>query len=89
MKKGNLTIKISTALMIAAVIFTGCSKQKKERIVIKGSTTVLPITQKVAEAYNKIRKTRFSIEGSGSGNGIRAIIDGSCDIANSSELFCE
>lgn len=89
MKYQKLIIKVLTALLISGVAFTGCSKDSGNKIVIKGSTTVLPITQKAAEAYRKIHKTRFSIEGSGSGNGIRAVIDGSCDIGNSSREMKE
>ncbi|ETR72014.1 MAG: phosphate transport system substrate-binding protein [Candidatus Magnetoglobus multicellularis str. Araruama] len=58
------------------------------KIVIKGSTTVLPIAQKVAEAYMKEHpETKISISGGGSGNGIKAIIDGSTDIADSSRFI--
>ena len=54
-----------------------------ENLVIKGSTTVLPIAQKVAEAYMKDNPdVKISISGGGSGNGIKALIDGSTDIAD-------
>ena len=57
-------------------------------IVIKGSTTVLPIAQKVAEAYMKANPdVRISISGGGSGNGMKALIDGSTDIADSSRFI--
>jgi phosphate transport system substrate-binding protein len=57
-------------------------------IVIKGSTTVLPIAQKVAEAYMKENAdVSISISGGGSGNGIKAIIDGTTDIADSSRFI--
>ena len=57
-------------------------------IVIKGSTTVLPIAQKIAEAYMKENPdTNISISGGGSGNGIKAIIDGTTDIADSSRFI--
>jgi phosphate transport system substrate-binding protein len=57
-------------------------------IVIKGSTTVLPIAQKVAEAYMKANPdVRISISGGGSGNGIKALIDGMTDIADSSRFI--
>ena len=59
-------------------------------IVIKGSTTVLPIAQKVAEAYMKQNPdVKISISGGGSGNGIKALIDGSTDIADSSRFIKE
>jgi len=57
-------------------------------IVIKGSTTVLPIAQKIAEVYMKANPgMKISISGGGSGNGIKALIDGSTDIANSSRFI--
>ena len=57
-------------------------------IVIKGSTTVLPIAQKIAEAYMKeYSDTSISISGGGSGNGIKAIIDCTTDIADSSRFI--
>jgi phosphate transport system substrate-binding protein len=59
-------------------------------IVIKGSTTVLPIAQKVAEAYMKEHPdVKITISGGGSGNGIKALIDGSTDIADSSRFIKE
>ncbi|MFP3869417.1 MAG: phosphate ABC transporter substrate-binding protein [Syntrophobacteria bacterium] len=57
-------------------------------IVIKGSTTVLPIAQKAAEAYMKEHpEVDISISGGGSGNGIKALIDGTTDIADSSRFI--
>ena len=57
-------------------------------ITIKGSTTVLPIAQKVAEAYMKeYPSVKISISGGGSGNGIKALIDGTTDIADSSRFI--
>lgn len=69
---------------IAVALFAGCSREAGNKIVIKGSTTVLPVTQKTAEEFRKLNKVSITIEGSGSGNGIKALIDGTCDIANSS-----
>jgi phosphate transport system substrate-binding protein len=59
-------------------------------LTINGSTTVLPIAQKVAEAYMKINpKVKISVSGGGSGNGIKALIDGTTDIADSSRFIKE
>lgn len=56
-----------------------------ENIVIKGSTTVLPVAQAALEAYMKANPgAKISLSGGGSGEGIKALIDGSTDIANSS-----
>lgn len=57
-------------------------------LVVKGSTTILPIAQKVAEEFMKENAdVRISIAGGGSGNGIKALIDGTCDIAKSSRFI--
>ncbi len=56
-----------------------------ETIVIKGSTTVLPIAQVALEAYMKAHPgVNISLSGGGSGDGIKALIDRSTHIANSS-----
>lgn len=56
-----------------------------EKIIMEGSTTVLPIAQKAAEVYmRKNSNADISVRGGGSGVGISSLIDGTCDIANSS-----
>ncbi len=85
MKKiAKIFIYSGCVAIIAASLLTGCSRESGKKVVIKGSTTVLPVTQKTAEAYRKLNNVSITIEGSGSGNGIKALIDGTCDIANSS-----
>jgi phosphate transport system substrate-binding protein len=89
----NITIKKTvsavTAVLLSGIVFAACSRDTGNKIVIKGSTTVLPITQKAAEEYRKQNKVSITIEGSGSGNGIKALIDGTCNIANSSREMKE
>jgi len=81
MKKLILALTALAFLMAGSNVLAG-------KLVIKGSTTVLPIAQKVAEAYMKEHPdVKISISGGGSGNGIKAIIDGSTDIANSSRFI--
>jgi phosphate transport system substrate-binding protein len=59
-----------------------------EQLVIKGSTTVLPIAQKVSEAYMKAYVgSVISISGGGSSNGIKALIDGTAAIGNASRFI--
>jgi len=56
-----------------------------EKIVVEGSTTVLPIAQKAAEIYmDKNPGANISVRGGGSGVGIASLLDKSCDIADSS-----
>jgi phosphate transport system substrate-binding protein len=72
-------------LMIACLLLGGAGAALAENIVIKGSTTVLPVAQVTLEAYMKANPTaKISLSGGGSGDGIKALIDGSTDIANSS-----
>jgi phosphate transport system substrate-binding protein len=72
------------ALVIALMAF-GAGAACAENIVIKGSTTVLPIAQATLEAYMKANPgSNISLSGGGSGEGIKAIIDGTADIGNSS-----
>ncbi|RLJ05933.1 MAG: phosphate ABC transporter substrate-binding protein, partial [Candidatus Aenigmatarchaeota archaeon] len=55
------------------------------RLIIQGSTTVLPIAQDAAEVFMQKRpEADISVRGGGSGTGIAALIDGICDIADSS-----
>ena len=56
-----------------------------DNVVIKGSTTVLPITQAALEAYMKASPgVNISLSGGGSGEGIKGLIDKTADIATSS-----
>jgi phosphate transport system substrate-binding protein len=77
LKKSILT---ATAFMLmSSVSFAGSS------IVIKGSTTVLPIAQGTLEAFMKKHPdVQMSLSGGGSGEGIKALIDKTTDVATSS-----
>ena len=62
---------IAIIILALALCFTA-SAVWAGKIVIKGSTTVLPIAQKVAEAYMKQNPdVKISISGGGSGELIR------------------
>lgn len=80
MKKGLL---LSLALLLAMT-----SAAWAKSLQIKGSTTVLPIAQKAAEAYMKeYPEVSISLSGGGSSNGIKALIDGTTDIADASRFI--
>ncbi|MCG6552694.1 MAG: phosphate ABC transporter substrate-binding protein [Candidatus Magnetominusculus sp. LBB02] len=73
------------ALLVMLVMLAGTYSFAEESIRIDGSTTVLPIAQKSAEDFNKKHpEIKVSVTGSGSGNGIKALMDGTTDIATSS-----
>jgi phosphate transport system substrate-binding protein len=72
-------IAIVAFALMNGVGFAGSS------IVIKGSTTVLPVAQGTLEAFMKKNPVvQISLSGGGSGEGIKALIDKTADIANSS-----
>ena len=53
-------------------------------VVIKGSDTVLPLSQREAEEFMKEpNATAVTVIGGGSGVGIAGIMDGTCQIAQS------
>ena len=70
---------IFTAI-VALCALTGVQAQK-----IKGSDTMLPLSQKEAENFMKANPTRtVTVTGGGSGVGIAALVEGTTDIAQSS-----
>lgn len=73
-------VMVITALAImSGMSFAGSS------IVIKGSTTVLPVAQGTLEAFMKKNPAvKMSLSGGGSGEGIKALIDKTTNIATSS-----
>lgn len=73
-------VMVITALAImSGMSFAGSS------IVIKGSTTVLPVAQGTLEAFMKKNpEVKMSLSGGGSGEGIKALIDKTTNIATSS-----
>jgi phosphate transport system substrate-binding protein len=75
-------------LMILFSVLFVCSMisfSYAEELRIDGSTTVLPIAQKAAEVFmKKYPSVKIFVSGSGSGTGIKALLDGTTDIADSS-----
>lgn len=73
------TISVIAAICITASTFA------QTKLTIKGSDTVLPLSQKEAEKYMKSNKSAaLTIIGGGSGVGIAALMDGTTDIAMAS-----
>lgn len=85
---------LTITLCLFAGSIAGCnSGGEKERenskgskqLTIKGSDTVLPLSQSEAEVYgNKNADASLIVTGGGSGTGITALMDGNTDIAMSS-----
>jgi phosphate transport system substrate-binding protein len=83
----GITVVVVLVVMTSAILLlrSPTTTSTARSIKVKGSTTVLPIAQAAAEAWMKAHpKDSIIVEGGGSGVGIAALIDGTCDIANSS-----
>ena len=69
--------------LTAAIVLVTLSVSNAQKI--KGSDTVLPLSQQEAESYMKAsRSTVVTVTGGGSGVGIAALMEGTTDIAQSS-----
>lgn len=78
----------SKLLITGFMVFGLANLSYAEKVVITGSTTVLPIAQKAAEVFmDNNSDADISVRGGGSGVGIAAIIDGTCDIADASRAI--
>jgi phosphate transport system substrate-binding protein len=80
-------IMFSSLFVCMIVMFAGSNSLygASNSITITGSTTVLPIAQRAAEAFMDINEDiSVSVRGGGSGVGIAALIDGRADIADAS-----
>jgi phosphate transport system substrate-binding protein len=77
MKRILMTVVVGAGCMVGA----GTAGAQK----IKGSDTMLPLTQKVAEAFMKANPgATVTVTGGGSGVGIAALLEGTTDIAQAS-----
>src|SRR5690606_22350748 len=75
-------------LMAVSIFFWGCKKREeaeKTVITVKGSDTMVNLSQKWAEEYmNQNPDVSIQITGGGSGTGVASLLNGTTNIANSS-----
>lgn len=76
-----------TLIALAAAAFTSAPAMAEKNIVIDGSTTVGPIAKAFADYYKEKTGIGAAISESGSGNGVKSLINGTCDIANMSRFM--
>ena len=73
------------AAILAGLVLAAPALAAKVELVINGSTTVLPVMQKAGEDFMAVNPdVTIALSGGGSGNGIKALTDGLCQIAMSS-----
>ncbi|MCK9304037.1 MAG: phosphate ABC transporter substrate-binding protein [Bacteroidales bacterium] len=70
-------------LIVTALIAGVMAADADQKLVMDGSTTVGPIAKAFAEYYMRENPgVNITVSESGSGNGAKALLNGSCDIAN-------
>lgn len=75
-------------ITLAMVAMFAVGAQAESKIVMDGSTTVGPIAKAFAEYYMaKNPGVNITVSESGSGNGAKGIINGTCDIGNMSRFM--
>ena len=88
MNTNKLNVLILSIVFI--VISFLCTPCYGEKIVIDGSTTVGPIAKAFAEYYmGKNKGVNVTVSESGSGNGAKSLINGTCQIADMSRFMKE
>ncbi len=78
---------LTGAALLAAtgLLFTATASAQRKMIQVKGSDTMVNLVQILAEEHMaKKPGTAIAVLGGGSGTGITAIINGTCDLANHS-----
>ena len=85
--KNNLKVLV-LVLLVVPLLLTGCKKKsdvEKLVLTVKGSDTMVNLSQKWAEEYMKVNpNTSIQVTGGGSGTGIAALLNGTTDLANAS-----
>ncbi|MCU0287725.1 MAG: phosphate ABC transporter substrate-binding protein [Acidobacteria bacterium] len=86
MKLLSIIVSLFLVLGLGVNILSGAGPN--EKIVIDGSTTVGPIAKAFAEYYMSNNPgVNITVSESGSGNGAKALINGSCHVATMSRLL--
>jgi len=80
--------RVFCLLVLAMMAFIPSVASAEETIVIDGSTTVGPIAKAFAEYYMSLNPgVNITVSESGSGNGAKSLINGTCDVADMSRFM--
>ena len=75
---------VIAALAALAAAAPALALAQQKMVQVKGSDTLVNLSQVWAEAFTDKTGKMVAVTGGGSGTGIAALIDGKCDVANSS-----
>jgi len=85
MLKNGLFKRLGRVIGGGALLSFFAGPASAQNITVKGSDTMVLVAQKWAEVYqNQHKGVAIQVTGGGSGTGIAALINGTCNIANSS-----
>lgn len=84
MRKTSSGLCLMLAIVSASVAW---GQTDKGQIVVDGSTTVGPIAKQFKEYYQSLHPdVRIEVSESGSGNGFKSLLNGTCDVASMSRF---
>jgi phosphate binding protein len=84
----NALATVALAAVLCVIFMPASGFAQANRIVIDGSTTVGPIAKAFAEYYMaKNPGVNITVSESGSGNGAKSLINGTCDVADMSRFM--
>ena len=89
MRRENRIGYLFIMLLVIPILFIGCKKKTDEMektvITVKGSDTMVNLSQKWAEEYMKLHpEVSIQVTGGGSGTGVASLLNKTTEIANSS-----
>ena len=85
---GRFRLAMIGILILQLTTFSTISRADSATLVIKGSTTIMPLARRIGEAFENLHAgLSVKVSGGGSANGIRALINGNADIATSSTFI--
>lgn len=88
--KKYLLLTLALVAFCAPAYAEGPYKAMERKVIIEGSTTVLPIAQAAAETYmRQNQEVDITVRGGGSGVGIASLIDKTTDIGDASRPIKE
>jgi len=82
----SLTVPLlAVALLLLSTVLTGCTSGQSKKLNVSGSTTILPIAEEAADAFQTAHPgTSVLVSGLGSSAGIEAVRAGTAEIGTSS-----
>ena len=81
-------IAITLSILMLMVCLTACGGKEEKSVSTDGSTSMQKVMLALGEAFMENNSgTNFTYNGTGSGSGIKAVKDGTCDIGLSSRYL--